>query len=390
MMVWAGANLSSYGMASESLEQLAGLSISDRRIRLQIEKVGTARIDEREAAVTELKRMTLPQRRAGRQAVDAPKLAVVMMDGGRYQRRDHFGSEGNSDATHWRESKVGCLLSMQSQVHLRDPVPLIPDCFARASVVRQLAKNPTEQGAQGDGGESPDALMTPPETLSDAAWKQPELLSRDVVASGKDSQAFGWQLESHAWQLNFPSAKRQAFVADGAKTNWRIAREHFPRATAIADLIHALSYVWSAALAVGNQTTYQAWAQFVWQGDVQQVIEQLKEHQSEIGIAPKETADNDPRVCVSRCLTYLTNNASHMNYPEYRRSGLPVTSSHIESTIKPINRRIKGTEKFWLEQSSENVLQLRADYLSASNPMPRFWKRWQAEQTGSNAYRTAP
>ena len=78
-----------------------------------------------------------------------------------------------------------------------------------------------------------------------------------------------------------------------------------------------------------------------------------------------------------------------MNYPEYRKSGLPVTSSHIESTIKPINRRIKGTEKFWLEQSSENVLQLRADYLSASNPMTRFWKRWQSEQTGSNAYRTA-
>ena len=36
-----------------------------------------------------------------------------------------------------------------------------------------------------------------------------------------------------------------------------------------------------------------------------------------------------------------------MNYPEYRRLGLPLTSSHIESTIKQIAARVKGSEKFW-------------------------------------------
>ena len=30
----------------------------------------------------------------------------------------------------------------------------------------------------------------------------------------------------------------------------------------------------------------------------------------------------------------------------YRRQGLPLTSSHIESAIKQINARMKGTEKF--------------------------------------------
>jgi hypothetical protein len=78
-----------------------------------------------------------------------------------------------------------------------------------------------------------------------------------------------------------------------------------------------------------------------------------------------------------------------MNYPEYRRLGLPLTSSHIESTIKQINRRVKGTEKFWSQPTSEVVLQLRADYLSDSAPLDAFWLRHQASQTGSNAYNQA-
>jgi hypothetical protein len=36
-----------------------------------------------------------------------------------------------------------------------------------------------------------------------------------------------------------------------------------------------------------------------------------------------------------------------MNYPDYRRQGLPVSTSMIESLIKEMNYRVKGTEKFW-------------------------------------------
>ncbi len=388
-MVWAGANLGSYGMATDAIKRLAGLEISDRRIRLQIERIGSSRIAEREAAVEELKQMTLARRRAGNVLVDTPELAVVMMDGGRYQRRDHFGEAESSDATHWRESKVGCLLTMQSEVHEADPVPLIPDCFAHASVVRELAKAPVKQGANESGALSDEASAASSQEPANYDWKQPGLLTRDVVASGKDSQAFGFHLESRAWRLNFPSAKRKAFIADGAKTNWRIQREHFPRSIPIADLIHALSYLWSAAMAAGTKATYRTWAQLIWQGDAAGVISQLEQHQSELGVAPKDAADTDPAACVDRCLTYLRNNADHMNYSEYRKQGLPLTSSHIESTIKTINRRIKGTEKFWLKYTSECILQLRADYTSQSQPMDDFWKRWQAEQTGSNSYNTA-
>ena len=63
--------------------------------------------------------------------------------------------------------------------------------------------------------------------------------------------------------------------------------------------------------------------------------------------------------------TYLTNNCGRMDYPRYRREGLPVTSSLAESLVKQISKRVKGTEKFWNDgPSGEAILQLRAAVIS--------------------------
>jgi hypothetical protein len=390
-MIWAGANLSSYDMAAESMQELSEQSISARRIRRQVESIGGARVTECEDSIETLKAMTFQERRTGSSAVEAPELAVVMMDGGRYQRRDHFGQEDlpeeNTRHKHWRESKVGCLLSMESDIHSSDPCEQIPDCFIHASAVREIAKIAEKQGAEEVfPGETIEAIRVESPCTD---YQPPKLLTRDVIASGRCSDTFGWHLEARARQLNFPSAARQAFVADGAKTNWRIQREHFPNATPIADLIHALSYAWGAAQAVGGDGVYSTWAQLIWQGDVQQVIAELVDQQTALGKPPKEVFPSDPRYRLHRALTYFTNNADHMNYPKYRRDGLPITSSHIESTVKLINRRIKGSEKFWLKTASECVLQLRADHLCDSKPLQSFWLRRQADQTGSNHYQTA-
>ena len=380
-------------MAAESMQELAEQPISARRIRRQVEAIGQARLSERENQVESLKAMTFQERHTGSSAVDAPKLAVVMMDGGRYQRRDHFGEKNLPEERirhkHWRESKVGCLLSMESDIHSSDPCEEIPDCFVHASAVREIAKIAEKQGSEEVlADEAPCALVARESDQPDR-YKPPKLLSRDVVASGQCSDAFGWQLEARARQLDFPSATRQAFVADGAKTNWRIQREHFPNATPIADLIHALSYAWGAAQAVGGDGLYPKWSQLIWQGDVKQVIAELTNQQTTLGKPSQDAAPSDPRYRLHRALTYFTNNANHMNYPEYRRDSLPITSSHIESTVKLINRRIKGSEKFWLKTASERVLQLRADHLCDSKPLKPFWLRWQANQTGSNHYQTA-
>ena len=89
---------------------------------------------------------------------------------------------------------------------------------------------------------------------------------------------------------------------------------------------------------------------------------------------------------VHEALTYLRNHQQFMNYAEYRRLGLPITTSLMESTVKQISRRVKGTEKFWSEAGAEAMLQLRADYLSDTEPMTAFWAKWQRSATGQRHY----
>jgi len=50
-----------------------------------------------------------------------------------------------------------------------------------------------------------------------------------------------------------------------------------------------------------------------------------------------------------------------MSDPEYRRLGLPVTTAWMESLVKELNYRVKGTEMFWNDpEGAEAILQVRA------------------------------
>ncbi len=70
-----------------------------------------------------------------------------------------------------------------------------------------------------------------------------------------------------------------------------------------------------------------------------------------------------------------------MDNPRDRQLGLPIRSAPVESTLKQINRRVKGTEKFWREGGVEAPLQIRAAYLSEDGraerdgQRPRPWAR---------------
>jgi len=145
-----------------------------------------------------------------------------------------------------------------------------------------------------------------------------------------------------------------------------IWKHHFPDFTAILDFIHVLSYLFIAAKAV-HQNGEDAWNQYLvwmrgcWQGDVAQVLEELRHWQIKLGKPQEQAPDQDPRQIVARTLTYLENNQKRMDYPEYRRQGLPVTTAWMESLVKEVNYRVKGTEMFWNDpEGAEAILQVRA------------------------------
>ena len=226
---------------------------------------------------------------------------------------------------------------------------------------------------------------------TDAATTTPKPRVRTMVATREPAERFGEILAWAAWARGFAAAARKAFVADGASTNWTIQKRWFSDYVAILDFIHALSYVFAAAMAGrgfrAGWEAYTAWIQQVWSGRVDEVIAALEVRQSELGAPEESDGETSPRRVVAEALTYLRNNKDRMRYDEYRKAGLPITSSHMESTVKMFNRRVKGTEKFWSEEGAEAILQLRADHLSETEPLKTFWENRQATATGRRRYR---
>ena len=97
-----------------------------------------------------------------------------------------------------------------------------------------------------------------------------------------------------------------------------------------------------------------------WQGNIDEVILQLHDQQKRMGIPSEDTPEDDPREQLRQVIGYLENNRTRMRYHEYRRQGLPVTSAWMESAVKEMNYRIKGTERFWNNTSgAEAILQIR-------------------------------
>lgn len=390
-VVWAGANLSSFAQASTALRVLLDLELSPKQVRRVTQQVGRDRLAERQQQVATFKERPLRERVASPSPTVPADLGVVLMDGGRYQRRDHFGEAGFI-GSHWKEDKVGLVLRMTSKVQHHDPHPDFPEWLATAEVVREIAALGTIDPEKSGVSETPDASVaslvdpSPGQPRKTSGWSQltPRLLSREVLASSECGEEFGWHLEQVAWRTGVVDASRGAFVADGASVNWTIHRQHFSQLTGILDLMHALSYAWKAAAALDGHAAYRRYATAIWQGRVEEVVAELRTRLTD------ESLDETTREPIARAVTYYEHHRQRMDYPHYRRQGLPLTSSHIESAIKQINVRMKGSEKFFRRDSGETLLQLRADSLSDSQPMNAFWSRWLTRQSGANTYRTQP
>jgi hypothetical protein len=383
--VFAAAQGVSFADASEALRELSDLTLLSKRVWRAVKRIGEERVEECRAAAERYERLPLPTQRQSPVA-QVPSVACVQMDGGRFQERERIASpigdpsvaEGKPAAEpqeegFWKEYKAGILMSMTSERHAEDPCPQLPATFADPGKMRQIAREikgftSESQVSTKVEEESPDFKTRP---------GRPEVLVKSVVATSGDVDAFGPLLANAAYERGFHAAERKAFVADGSATNWGVWRKYFSHYTPIVDFVHALMYVYAAAMA-GREANegwayYRDWAQWLWGGEVAKVIAALEARQAELGL-PEKKETGTPRAQVASSLGYLVNQRERMKYDEYRKQGLPLTSSPMESTVKQINRRIKGTEKFWSE-GSDPMLHLVADRISQTNVSEKFWER---------------
>lgn len=378
----AGTQANSFVAASHDLETMAEAKVSRERVQRWCKRVGEEVLQVAEARVNTYQALTLPEQRQS-PTDQVPRVACVMMDGGRLQVRPRVETNTKQTKGYWKESLVGCCLSMTSELYEQDPCPTIPPTFVDPRRMCDLSReikgfSPLLAEAAADGEQTSQCKQTAcGEPLQEERPGCPKVLVRSVVATRKGPGALGPRLIAEAYARGFQAAKRKAFVADGAATNWRLHQKHFSRYTPILDFTHAICYVYTAAMAGRSSaegwSDYCQWAQWLWAGEVDQVIAAIARRAEPLGLPPPGDKKS-PAALVLRGATYLRNQRSRMRYHEYRREGLPITSSHIESIVKQVNRRVKGTEKFW-DQGIEPLLHLVADQLSETHRERDFWRQ---------------
>ena len=362
------------------MSDLAEVALSGRQLGRIAHEVGEQLEESRDQRVADFQAHRLVP-----ETDVAPKLAVVSIDGGRYQTR----AEGQGPGAHevaWREDKVADLVTMSTRSHAEDPHPELPRCFTQKKGVVELVRGITSQGALADvidptAEESvPLTVFEPAQDEADAPWP-PEPLVRTCEATTRDSEAFGPMVAAEAKRRNFFAATSRVFLGDGGLWIWKIHRIFFPSFEPIVDFVHALTYVYLASRAIGGGTEatwqrYLGWATACWQGRVAEVLGELRLALEAIP-RPRESREEkplDPYYVVSKTIGYLEHNEPRMDYPRYRREGLPIMSGRVESLIKQFNRRVKGTEKSWNEGQAEMILQLRAAQLSEDDRLSKHLK----------------
>ena len=269
---------------------------------------------------------------------------------------------------------------------LRDPnigVPAVPASARKGTLYIQM-----------DGGR----LNTTTEN-----WREPKLATLywgdDVVKTSKghrsilnkehvvvlgDADELAERLWEAACRWQWWKAERVVVLGDGAEWIWNRAQDLFPDAIQILDIYHTMEHIWEVARqlyggvgkhkdkgagvvtkkqsAKDRKTRQWARARIVElkRGDIDAIIDNLRKRR------PKRAA---AREAVDELIGYLDNNRNRTSYAEYRSQGLTVGSGTIESGIKNVvNLRMKGCGMRWAVDRAENMLNLRAAYLSDVGP----------------------
>ena len=359
------AETRSFGRAAVVMTYVLGHGLSAKSIERLTHQVGAELGEQR----------TSPSEAIQTKEVIVPEVAVVSCDGGRIHTRE----PGHGPGVHggkWRETKNASFERMKApQACAADPCPALPETFREVGHVAKIAEKAAFKVAC-------PAEERPP-------YEGPKRLLRTGVSSLAKSREFGPQMQHEAQRRRFFEAQKSVFIGDGLPWNWSIWRAYFPSFTPILDFIHAVQYLYAAAQAWEPNDTrrwsrYLALAEAVWQGRTADVIEQLDAELTTRGAAvePEPSADDPPEddqpadgphQPLIDAARYLRNNLARMDYPRYRREGLPITSSPMESLIKQVNQRVKGTEMFWNEPAgAEAILQIRAASLCEDNRLDDY------------------
>lgn len=212
------------------------------------------------------------------------------------------------------------------------------------------------------------------------AWREPKLLIIHTVnACGKTNNTFAPFIDAsmkgpdavfsllkfYLEKINVCDAEKVLFVADGARWIWdRVARLFTSlglppkRCHELLDFYHAAEHLNKVS---GLQKKLKPAERKRWftkhrtmlrNGRNQEVVEAIKE------LCRKS---RNKKLRTER--DYFIRNMNRMFYANIAGEGLPIGSGSVESAIRRVvNLRLKGASLFWLKETAEAMLYLRAHY----------------------------
>jgi hypothetical protein len=154
-------------------------------------------------------------------------------------------------------------------------------------------------------------------------------------------------------------------LGDGAAWIWEGYAAHLPHRVEILDFYHALEHVGIVAAAMHGEGTPEATA---WQQRMKGNL--LRYGPGTLLRALREWRPGNAETTEVRRqqLGYFERNQRRMDYPTYRKWGLPIGSGAVEGACKHlVADRFKGAGMRWNVETAEPVLHLRAALLTHPN-----------------------
>jgi len=227
------------------------------------------------------------------------------------------------------------------------------------------------------------------EGASGAERKEPKARNIRRMASLKRKKKKVMKAIKQDAERRDPERRRDLVILlDGALGLWAIALFLFKgwgkKVWHILDIIHVVSYLWTAGTALHGEGTREtrAWVKRqltqILKGRVGYVIGGMKQSIAKRGLKRAR------RAALEKTIGYFERHKRWMRYHEYLAAGLPVATGVVESACgSVVKNRMEGEGKRWSVEGAESILLLRS--LKKSGDLESYC-RFHARREGERLY----